>query len=142
MTQDQRPRTGQQPSERVQKANPESTRGVKRTRSNSKLQSSGPPNSRPDMTSGEPSADAILPSIERDEQDEIQATYTDAPAADTKKASEAETVEPESSTPNAAKTAPEKPFKCGSCGKGYTNVAWLSNVSISPLDLRTCLITA
>ena len=122
----------QQPSERIQKANPESARGLRRTRSNPKLQSAG---LKKDRAGGEPSQDAILPSIERDELDEIQVTNTDAPAANIEKASEAQTVEPESSTPTTAKPASEKPFKCESCGKGYTSLPWLNKVSISPLPL-------
>lgn len=104
-----------QASERIHKAHSASA-GLKRTRSTPNLRPSGVTK---DLASGEPSADAPLPSIERDELDRIQA----------EKASEAQTVEQTSSKSAAAKPTKEKPYRCESCGNGYTTASWLKQVS-------------
>jgi hypothetical protein len=92
------------PSVRAQISNSESSTGRKGAASGSRRRPSGAHSSRSTATDGEPSENALVPSIERDELNEI--------------------------APNAANSAPARPFKCKTCGNGFTSGAALAYVSI------------
>jgi hypothetical protein len=91
------------PSVRAQKSNTESSTGRKIAVSDSRRRPSGAHSSRSTATDGEPSGNALVPSVERDELNEI--------------------------APNAANSAPARPFKCKTCGNGFASGAALAYVS-------------
>jgi hypothetical protein len=93
------------PSVRAQKSNVELGTGGKRVASGSRYRLSGVQSSRSQVTHGELSREAPLPSIERDDLNET--------------------------APNAENSAPARPFKCKTCGNGFASGAALAYVSTS-----------
>jgi len=100
------------PSVRAQNLNAASSTSRKRAASGSRRQPSGVQSGRSKVTNGEPSGDAIVASIERDELTEI--------------------------APDAGKSVPAKPrpFKCKTCADGFASGAALAYVSTSLQNIR------